>query len=271
MTPLRAEEITLFCEDREGGLSQRVVEAAVQSLHADLPFAQQVRPIGVLNKNDVQVRTKFARTQPRLRVFGVRDRDFIPRALFADLRSRAFHKTPDQVTPWPLRRHCIESYLLEDDVIAAAAPTLTRAQIDEAAAARLWLDLARGTLEDLAFRTRKLLRHDALDPRPVDRDAALRMVVDAAARIHERIANAGAEEGLGSFLDELAADITGDGPLWARVDGRELVYDLERLLQQPRGSMLTTLGRHARLHPPAALIADVREALEAMPHAWRNG
>jgi hypothetical protein len=141
MTPLRAEDITLYCEDREGGLSQRVLEAAIQSLRAVLPFAQEVRPVGVLSKNDVQVRTKFARTQPRprLRVFGVRDRDFIPRTLFTELRSRAFHERADQVTPWPLPRHCIESYLLEDDVIAAAAPQLTRARIDEAAAARLWL------------------------------------------------------------------------------------------------------------------------------------
>jgi hypothetical protein len=111
VTPLRAEDITLYCEDKGGGRSQRMLAAAIDTLRGELSFAQAVRPIGVMSKNDAHVRTKFARTQrgPSLRVFGVRDRDFLPRSLVVEARARAFDPDPQRVKAWPLPRHCIEA------------------------------------------------------------------------------------------------------------------------------------------------------------------
>lgn len=124
MTPLRAEEITLFCEDKAGGRSQKILDAAVSALHGVLPFTAAVRTVGVLSKNDVVVRAKFARTQtrPRLRVLAVRDRDFLTHPLVADARGRTFDDDPQRVMAWPLPRHSIESYLLDDDLLV---PTVT--------------------------------------------------------------------------------------------------------------------------------------------------
>jgi len=112
VTPLRVEEISLFCEDKEGGLSQRILDAAISALRRDLPFAAVVRAIGVHNKNDVVTRAKFARAQrgPFLRVFALRDRDFLTQNLVAEARERVFAKAPQDVRAWPLPRHSIESY-----------------------------------------------------------------------------------------------------------------------------------------------------------------
>jgi hypothetical protein len=275
VTPLRVEDITLYCEDRSNGRSQRILEAAVGRLRGVLPFAPAVRPVGVTSKNDVQVRTKFARaqTKPSLRVFGLRDRDFLTRPLVADGRGRAFDADFQRVTPWPLSRYCIESYLLDDDVLGVAAPEIAldvvHAAIDAAAGARLWLDVTRGTLEDLAYRLRKV-RQGAVEGRPLDRAATLRAVLDAADAMRAELADASAEKLVTDHLDALAADMAEDGPLRSRVDGRELVYDLEPALGFERGRLLEKLERSARLHPPAALLADLREALEAMPETWRT-
>ena len=167
MTPLRVEEITLYCEDRGGGRSQRMLEAALSALRRELDFAPAVRPVGVSNKNDVQVRTKFARSQtkPPLRVFGVRDRDFLRSPLLAEYRARAFTADAQRVSPWPLPRHSIESYLLDEDVVEGAGAPIARDRVEAAAGERQWLDVARGTLETLAYSLR-LIRHDAPRARP---------------------------------------------------------------------------------------------------------
>ena len=274
MTPLRAEEITLYCEDKGEGRSQRILEAAVSALSGELPFAPTVRP-GVDSKSDVQVRTKFARTQsgPRLRVFGVRDRDFLTQPLVLNARRHAFHDKPQSVTSWPLSRHCIESYLLDDDMLTAAVPDASldalHAALDAAAGARLWLDVARGTLEDLAYRLRRIRQQD-IEERLADRAAALRVTLGVAEQMRRELDGASSEERLASHLDALASDMTANGPLRCRVDGRELIYELEVALGKKRGLLLDRLTQHARRAPPAALVADVRAILEAMPTTWRT-
>lgn len=273
MTPLRVEDITLYCEDSFRGRCQRILEAAIETLYRDLPFAAAVRPIGISSKNDVQIRTKYARaqTEPSLRVFGLRDRDFLVEALVLDWRGRAFDRDAQRVTPWPLPRHCIESYLLDADVVGKAVPELepaVLAAIDAAASERFWCDVVRGTLEDLTYRQRAV-RPASFIGRPVNRAEALRSVLNETSEMQKTLAHEGAEERLTAHLDKLAADMTTDGPLRCRVDGRELVYDVEVALRMARGTLLDRLARSARLRPPAALVTDLRRVLEAIPTSWR--
>ena len=274
MTPLRAEEITLFCEDKHGGRSQRILDAAVSELRGMLPFAAAVRTVGVLSKNDVALRTKFARDQtgPHLRVLGVRDRDFLTQALVVNARDRAFRANPQDVMAWPLPRYSIESYLVDHDVLFPVVtdhlPAALARRVEEAATARRWLDVARGTLEDLAYRLRKL-RPPSITHAPTDRTMSLEVVLAEAARMQGEIAEAFTPDALALHLDALTADMEADGPLRHRVDGRELIYDVERGLGRLRGSLLDALARQARRAPPAALVADVRTLLDAIPARWR--
>lgn len=273
MTPLRAEEISLLCEDRDKGRSEKLIGAAVQALRRAVPFAQAVQSIGVSSKNDVQVRTKFARAE-KLRVFGVRDRDYLLQSLVQGLRASAFARTPQDVKPWPLSRHSIESYLLDDDVLShvtlpTGTPEVLRAALDRVVAGRQWLDAARGTLEDLAFRVRRVRQED-IEGRPADRSAALAEVERVAQRMRLGLAEESQAERLTGQFDALAADMMSDGPLRCRVDGRELIYDLETALGLPRGFLLDSLTKRALLSPPVALVADIRTVLEAVPASWRD-
>lgn len=104
---------------------------------------------------------------------------------------------------------------------------------------------------------------------PTDRAMALEAALEAAARMKGEIEEALAMDALTRHLDALADDMDADGPLRCRVDGRELVYDVEHALGHERGSLLNALARRARQTPPTALVADLRTLLDTMPAAWR--
>ncbi|MFS8066377.1 MAG: hypothetical protein ACMG6S_08385 [Byssovorax sp.] len=284
MRPLRSADITLFCEDGANlrkaganGLTQRLLEAAIQELRKELPFAASVVPVGVGAKNDVQVRSKFARAD-NYRAFGLRDRDFLRRALVEKNRTQVFHRKPDQVLPWPLPRHCIQSYLLDTDVLGAVAPKIDvaviRSAVDQAASARKWNDAAHGALDDCMFKLRQV--RQAMAGNVADRESAVRTICDEAARLRVLYAAPFVEDQLVAELDALEADMTSDGPLRHRVDGRELVKDVERALlaahavDLPMGELISALDRQAQAHPPKALLADIRAALEQAPLEWRT-
>jgi hypothetical protein len=281
VTPLRLEEIALFCEDRAKGRSQQLLEIALQELRKDLPFASDVVPIGISSKDDVQVRAKFAR-QDRYRAVGLRDRDFLPRDIVDDYRRMAFHADAERIRPWPLQRYCIESYLLDIDVlgpaIPAADPAALQAVVEAAAAARRWLDVARGTFDDLAWRLRRAHRGAIKDRLewPSDRESALGAVRDAVDLVRRDFTEAHADDHLVKKLDALDSDMESDGPLRHRVDGRQLVADVERALAsgqgaiRPPGGLLSALDKRARAHPPVALLADLRILLENVPGTWRS-
>lgn len=280
MTPLRKEDLTLFCEDRDGGRSSVLIEAALQSLvraDSSLGFATSVRPRGGSSKSDVQVWTKFARSQG-FRAFGVRDRDFLLRGLCREARASAFHASDKQVKPWPLQRHCIESYLLEEDVVHAVLPALDvetiRSLVAACAQDRFWLDVARGAVEDFLWRLRNADR-ESIEGRPTDRESALLASRTIAARIRASAGEESADAKLDSQFDAIAEDMASDGSLPCRVDGRELIGDVSRALTKkpnvelPQDGLLRALTKQAEKQPPAALLADVRELLLAIPAPWR--
>lgn len=90
------------------------------------------------------------------------------------------------------------------------------------------------------------------------------------------LAEAGADDLLAEKLDALAADMEIHGPLRHRVDGRQLVADVEQALvpthgsSLPKGGLLSALDRDAHQRPPAALLADLRSVLEKVPPGWRS-
>ncbi len=280
MTAPRKEEVTLYCEDRDNGRTARLVEAALQKLgeDAELFFAKLVRPRGSSSKNDVHVWTKFTRSQ-KLRAVGLRDRDFLLRGMLESARRSAFHESPLLVKPWPLPRHCIESYLLDEDVVRAALPDLGDVAfgevVEQRAAARYWLDVARGTIEDFLWRWRNVARI-SIDGRPADREGALAATHASAEQIRQQAAEDGTDELLDKHFAALAVDMASDGPLRCRVDGRELVRDVATTLggmsgvRLPRGGLLAALTNQAEKQCPAALLSDLRDLLIAVPRHWQK-
>lgn len=280
MTPLRKEDITLFCEDAPRGLTARLIEAALQDLRKEpgLGFAGLVAPNGSSSKNDVQVWTRFARIQD-YRAVGLRDRDFLSKDLVADLRSKAFDRDPKNVTVWPLPRRCIESYLLDADVLCPALPgvdpTELRALVDVAAQARRWLDVARGAVEAFLWQWRQVQRRSVAG-RPADRASAI-VAATQIAELAKTEATRLCDEGrLAAQVDALAEDMEADGPLRHRVDGKELILDVQVALmsahptQVPAGDLLSALRRVAHRQPPAGLVNDLRSLLLAFPPEWRQ-
>jgi hypothetical protein len=150
-----------------------------------------------------------------------------------------------------------------------------RAIVDEAAAARRWLDVARGTLDDFAWRSRRGER-ESIKNRPLDRESALSAVREVTEVLRLGFITASADEPLAKQLDALAADMESDGPLRHRVDGRELVGDVERALAAgfatslPPGGLLSVLDKRAHQEPPLALLTELRAVVEAMKPAWRS-
>lgn len=275
MTTFRADQVTLFCEDSESGLTKRLIGASLAELEKEpaCAFAAVIRPEGSRSKSDVMVWTKFAR-QKKVRAFGLRDRDFLSSDLLKQGRESAFHESPESVKPWPLSRHCIESYLLDDDLIKSALPSvdvaLFHARVDQAAEARFWWDVARATVEDLLFRRRNLPRPSVRE-RPVDRASALDAARSIATKIRREVAEADTDAVLEASFEKLERDMKDDGPLRHRVDGKELLKDISRILSAdiPVRDLVATLQKKAMVQPPRALLDDVREALRAIPKAWR--
>ncbi len=267
----------MFCED-EDGFSEKLLNVALQELRPTFPAAAAVEAIGAASKNDVKVRIKFARLD-KVRAFGVRDRDFLERGLVERAREQAFADTPGTVEPWPLSRHCMESYLLDDDILLPTLPHVAPDEllsiVENLAKGRRWLDVARGTLEDLTFRLRKLERV-SIELEARDRDEALRAVREAAERIRAGMTSAFEDDLLAQKLDSLHADVVGEGRPRDRADGKALLGALEAELGKrgllaggvvPNG-LRRALVHQAHRHPPAALLADIRLALSCMPPRW---
>lgn len=280
MRALRKEEITLFCEDSaSAGRTARLFNAAVQELKKapDLGFAEKIAVLGSASKSDVHVWTKFARSQS-YRAMGVRDRDFLLETMVRQDRAGAFHESHERVRPWPLPRRCIESYLLDADVVSVVLPKLDGSILSEiigrATEARMWLDVARGAMEDFLYRWRRVGR-SSITGHPVDRPSAVLAACETADVIRREAGITGRDELLEKHLDALAADMVSDGPLRHRVDGKELLADVQRSLSEehpaslPRGGLLSALERQAQKQPPASLLADLRALLLAVPERWR--
>ena len=269
----RFDDILLFCEDKAQGTTVRLLEFAVQALRRDLPLASSVEPRAVGSKSNVKVRFHFAR-HDGLRAFAVRDRDFLERSLLDKHRKSAIAPGLNPEA-WPLRRHCIESYLIEPAFLAALVPGRTIAEwealLEELAQARRWLDLTRAALIAARFQMTRL-EWPSADLLVSTRDQAVTEIARQCEKMSDVAQSALNESTVCAKLEALEKDFADDGPLAHRVDGRKLLTALGARLSseglEPKGGLGPALMGHAERNGcPRPLLDEVRAVLEGIVHA----
>lgn len=252
--------ITVLCEGIDQGLDVRLLEIVRNALQSDVPVATRInfRPAG--SKADLAPMIRAHRQSRNTRlVFAVRDRDFLPRVLVDEHRVKAFADA--DTLPFPLSRHCLESYLLEPAfVMAALGLADVQAQLDVLAAARHWVDVGRAVLDDAGWHVRRV-RLD-LAGNPTTEIEARELVRAAVQAYTTHLSDGRALTRAMTKFDDVLADFAQDA-LWCRVDGKELLVALEGQLRSagklPRGDLLEHLLRHAeKAGPPAPLMDDLR-------------
>jgi hypothetical protein len=250
-------EITVLCEGQLEGRDIRWLGLALDA--AGLSRSIDVTPAGSKTNLKPTILGLRQSLQTR-RVYALRDRDF----LTTDLLTKDL-----DAGICPLRRHCLESYLLEPLLLESAfGITGIEKILTERAGARLFLDVARASVEDFAFSLRGLRpSFDSDAPRTIEE------AVEAVQRvISEFIAGLVAPDAA-TLTDRFAKDMQADR-LWTRVDGKALLGEIEQYL---RGSVLPGGDIEGRLFkwcatngPPSSLVEDVRHALgvlSALPPA----
>lgn len=251
----------IFCEGVAGGHDVILLEAARISLLSTYPLAEDidVRPAG--SKANLGPLIQTFKDAPS--AFGIRDRDFLPRQIVAQQRAKSLR-------PYPLSRHCIESYLL--DTVTFTAATGVRAEDFEAARdaeaeLRIWRDASQGTLDQFVARHR-------LNPGlgigiPSDQDSAISQIETALNVFSAEIDHRLASFDVAAELSALVTDFKDDGPLWTRVDGKALLFAIRKRLDPhgrlgERKAFVRRLVTRAERHPPPALRADLAALLETM-------
>jgi len=261
------DEILLFCEDEANRPTVRLLLIAVQELRREVQIAASVEPRPVGGKSDVKVRVRHAR-EDRKRAFGVRDRDFLERKLLDEQRRRALLIDSKFADAWPLRRHCVESYLIEPAFLASVLGRTEaewQGMLDELATARRWPDLVRAALTDVRWQMSRLDWPHA-SASVSTRDEAFAEISTQCAEM-ARVAGEALDTGrVRAKLEALELDFTADGPLSLRVDGRGLLKALGARLKQegrePKAGLLDALLSHAERHGyPRPLLEEVRELL----------
>lgn len=198
------------------------------------------------------------------RVFAVRDRDFLPQDLLEGYRRDA--TIGAEPAPFPLRRHCIESYLCEPAFVAAATGLDVGEFIEERANDSFWTDVCRACLRQVEYDAREPRVTLAANPRDEpEAVAALRQALDAyRGRLAGTVDPGSAEQMVAAF----AADFAADGPVWTRIDGKKLLADIGRRwpeASQLPGGLGGRLLKHAEAHgAPEPLVTEMRHLLGAI-------
>lgn len=264
------DDVTILCEGEDGGLDVRMLDLALKALSGQSPIAQRatIRPAG--SKVDlapaIRARRDILRTK---NVFAVRDRDFLPSGLMLE-HCAACGK--GDARPYPLRRYCIESYLLDGDVLEGAtgirdAESLVR----KLAEVRRWTDVCRASLERVGFEVRQSrVALGSVAGAAMSEADATAIVQSCVVRFSEQVAEDFSRFDAGSVVREVARDFDEDGPLWLRVDGKALLNAVEARLRESgalRGGDLarTAWRRLEKVGPPAGLVTDLEAALRTFP------
>ncbi|MCB9543462.1 MAG: hypothetical protein H6703_13575 [Myxococcales bacterium] len=253
---------TIFCEGVARGADVRLLEAARAALVVTHPLADRV---------ELRAANAWTSLTPLLGAFkdepspvrAIRDRDFLPHDFVAGQRLKP-------ASPFPLTRHCIESYLLDSSTfiaVAGVALPAYEAARDEVADEREWPDAAQGVLDQYIRQHR---HHPQLDKAAItDRAAAITAVEASLDGFSQRADHWPEVIDVSAALDAMSADFHADGPLWARVDGKKLLSSLRDRFDPTgklgdRDAFRDRLVNHAVLHPPPALRADLAALLETM-------
>ncbi|MDI1429590.1 hypothetical protein [Polyangium sorediatum] len=266
-------EIDLLCEGVPEGLDVRFLEMARFAVQKTLPFAARVGIFDAGSKLDLVPSVRARRTLfKKGYVFAVSDRDFLIRPLLEDRRAKALDLAIEgeglkRLTAYPLRRHCIESYLIEPAFIEHALGISGVSDVlAQMAERRRWIDIVRAVLEDVAYKARQA-RPRLGDALPTCEGEAVRIVAEKIHAYRDAIQRQTQQEEPSSLVRMFADDFDDDGSLYTRVDGKELLGELRTWLDQqgllPGGDLHTALRHHADRHgPPLPLIEEVAVLVE---------
>ncbi|HSN98399.1 MAG TPA: hypothetical protein VLS89_08875 [Candidatus Nanopelagicales bacterium] len=268
------DDITLLCEGVHQGEDVVLLEAARATLEGRLPIARHVtiRPAG--SKLDLPSAMRALRAlQQSLRVFAVRDRDFlrVDHVRTARAKALSLDTREQELRPYPLRQHCIESYLLDppfleealgDDLKAAGIDL--GSTLDRLAEERCWSDVCTGAIEAAS----RQMRDRDRPSRKADvhtREEAIQEVKAALSRYETRVHDVVSTCDVAAEVDALTADFSADGPLWTRVHGSEMLLALEQQLRvMPRfkgGNLKNRLLTHAAYGATPEPLVEEMEAL----------
>lgn len=255
-------EPTVFCEGIAGGPDVRLLEAARMALLTTHPLADRIelRPAGSWGNLPSLLTVYQHESAPH---GALRDRDFMPRRIVEQQRGKSLR-------PFPLSRHCIDSYLLDSALFTAVAGvsiTVYEAARDAEAERRQWLDAARGVIGEFVALHRLHPTLGAGDP--ADRSTAIGAVEAALAAFTTDVIGRRDAFDVAAEIDAMHRDFCADGPLWTRVDGKALLAALrDRFDPHGRlGDRDTFRGRlvdQAERNPPPALCADLGGLIDAM-------
>jgi hypothetical protein len=261
------DDITLLCEGvDQRSVDVRLLEIVRQAARAMQPIALRVtiQPAG--SKSDMPAAIRAHRsTNSSRRAYAMRDRDFLRGPLLDDERVRAVSTAKEALEhprAYPLRRHCIESYLIEPDFVEAALEVSgVAAKLSEFAEQRRWRDVSQAALEDVGYRARQA--------RPTLGKAAPHSFEDAVASVSAALSiyEPEVKQELGKPTPEelvqvFAQDFADAGPLWTRVDGKRLLLALEDWFRTsgvlPGGDLTGELLRYAAEEaPPTPLVEEM--------------
>jgi hypothetical protein len=204
-------------------------------------FNNRIKVKGIGSKTKIDGTLAEARRKGEL-CFAIRDRDFLPDNLVEERNAYPFKN--EQACS--LQRHCIESYLLDDEALTQSQQALR----DQEAESRKWVDLARAVKETGVYKIRNRKVEPPLDTESVTDEETARHW------LHEFFAKLGSLVECDTELAQIKVDFERH-PLWKRVDGKELLKRLHK-----------AGFRDPPAPEPASLIAELRLLISQMPNDW---
>jgi hypothetical protein len=253
------DEVRLVCEGVPGGRDVRWLNLVLSDLADRWEVAGHVRVVPAGSKVGLLGTLHGMREAlGTSRVYAIRDRDFLPSELLAKRRTAEMHV---------LERHCVESYLVEpallDEVLGMRDGERTLGVIADR---RLWLDVGRAVLEDIAFAMRSARPSMDRNPPPTSKDELTGALEAAVAEFARELP--GKIEGVATRVECVEQDMR-SCPLWTRVDGKELLAELERELVTRRvlrgGNLEAWLfGWCAEHGAPRPLVVEIESALRRL-------
>jgi hypothetical protein len=243
---------TLVCEGVMGGRDHRWLALVLGELGAG---HVNVGPAGSKANLGATVRgMREALTTPR--VYAIRDRDF--------LRAELLRKDEADGV-YSLERHCLESYVLEHEVLEKALGLSgVGAQVLALAERRFWPDVARAVLDDVSYKLRRERLHLEEDE-PTDRAEVAELVKARRAVLVSKLAAEHMD--VEALIDSFELDMR-SAPLWTRVNGKELMKSFAAQLGKqvlPGGDLEAKLFTWCSENgPPSPFVAEVKRILERL-------
>ncbi|MEZ4310315.1 MAG: hypothetical protein R3F14_19925 [Polyangiaceae bacterium] len=252
------DDVWLLCEGEPRSRDVRWLNLVLAELANSSDLAARVRVMPSGSKADLAASVRGVRAAlGSSQVYAVRDRDFLRAEILDKDTAAGVHA---------LRRHCIESYLVEPQVLERALGiSNAEEKLDALARERFYPDLGRAVLDALGYE----IRRDR--PRLGDRiPSSTGEVVAICADELKSFWAAGSSKDtdIAGLVRAFEEDMRADA-LWTRVNGKELMKSLAKDLNDsiPGGRDLeSALFHHCSQNtPPEGLTAEIERILNALP------